>query len=348
MMLLFAFCAIVIVVFGFVYAQSEANKQKIINLSLDEIDVMEGHRFEYYTAAMLKFDGFERVQVTQASGDYGVDVIAYKDGHKWAFQCKRYSKNLGLKPIQEVYAGAKRYGADKAVVFTNVYFTPNAQSLANTLHVELWGRDKLADMIWRRKQEEEAKKAFKESAKHGNGKKVGSKEPTKTMVEVPENSNRAIDLVKEETHHIDRIEPKDTAVILGENAEPVAKQEPKLESEIMQMLYPMNPQKPVSQNEEKIEVEDMATIIGAGKYTFGLNIPMGCYDLKVVSGAGQFKFQTSEKDECGRCNIDWMDMGKSRDVADGYKGLTLPQGWFFSLEDSLKVEITKSKMIEIE
>lgn len=167
MMILLIFCAIVIVVCGFVYAQSEANKQKIINLSLDEIDAMEGHQFEHYTAAMLQFDGFEQVQVTQASGDYGVDVVAYKGGHKWAFQCKRYSKNLGLKPIQEVYAGAKRYGADKAVVFTNVYFTPNAQSLANTLHVELWGRDKLADMIWQRKQEEEAKKEFKESVKQG-------------------------------------------------------------------------------------------------------------------------------------------------------------------------------------
>ena len=78
MMILLIFCAIVIVVCGFVYAQSEANKQKIINLSLDEIDAMEGHQFEHYTAAMLQFDGFEQVQVTQASGDYGVDVVAYK------------------------------------------------------------------------------------------------------------------------------------------------------------------------------------------------------------------------------------------------------------------------------
>lgn len=54
---------------------------------------------------------------------------------------------MGLKPIQEIYAGAKKYEADKAVVFTNVYFTPNAQTLAKTLNVELWDRDTLAGMI---------------------------------------------------------------------------------------------------------------------------------------------------------------------------------------------------------
>lgn len=284
MMILLVFCAAVIVACGFVYAQSEDNKQKIINLGLDEIDAMEGHQFEHYTAAMLQFDGFEQVQVTQASGDYGVDVIAYKDGHKWAFQCKRYSKNLGLKPIQEVYAGAKRYGADKAVVFTNVYFTPNAQSLANTLHVELWGRDKLADMIWRRKQEEEAKTTFRESVKHGNCKKEKRKEISQTVTDAPKEPVVTKEPVKEKAHYMEPIRPKETAVPKQENTEPAVKQEPKMESELMQMLYPVS-----TQGNERKEVKTMGTVIGAGKYVFGENIPMGQYDLKVVSGKGMLE-----------------------------------------------------------
>nr|DAJ77564.1 MAG TPA: Restriction endonuclease [Caudoviricetes sp.] len=349
MILLFSLCAIFLIVFGVAYVQSEANKQKIINLSLDEIDAMEGHQFEHYTAAMLQFDGFEQVQVTQASGDYGVDVIAYKGGHKWAFQCKRYSKNLGLKPIQEVYAGAKRYGADKAVVFTNVYFTPNAQSLANTLHVELWGRDKLADMIWRRKQEEENQKEFRKSVMHGNRKKKEPKQQPVTIEKPVKEFVAVEELPKAQGQDIEQPKLKESTnqkqlVVI----EPESRQEPRLESKLMQILYPVKSQELEKHKEEKIEVKDMATIIGAGKYTFGLNIPMGCYDLKVISGEGQFKFQTSEKDEYGQCNIDWMDMGKSRNAADAYKGLTLPEGWFFSLEDSLKCEITKSKMLEIE
>ena len=38
----------------------------------------------------------------------------------------------------------------------------------------------------------------------------------------------------------------------------------------MQMLYPVSPQE-----SEKKEVKNMATIIGAGKYVFGENIPNG-------------------------------------------------------------------------
>ena len=335
MMILLIFCANVIVVRGFVYAQSEANKQKIINLSLDEIDAMEGHQFEHYTAAMLQFDGFEQVQVTQASGDYGVAVVAYKGGHKWAFQCKRYSKNLGLKPIQEVYAGAKRYGADKAVVFTNVYFTPNAQSLANTLHVELWGRDKLADMIWQRKQEEEAKKEFKESVKQGNRKKEKQKEPSETVSDAPKEP------IKEEVSYIEPIKQKETVVPKQENTEPVVKQEPKMESELMQMLYPVSPQEI-----EKKEVKNMATIIGAGKYVFGENIPMGQYDLKAVSGKGTLKIQIGEGDDF---DDKWQNMGYNvKGFAETYSGLTLPKGWFFAIDGDLKCEITKSKMLEIE
>lgn len=340
MILLFSLCAIFLIVFGVAYVQSESNKQKIINLSLDEIDAMEGHQFEHYTAAMLQFDGFEQVQVTQASGDYGVDVIAYKGGHKWAFQCKRYSKNLGLKPIQEVYAGAKRYGADKAVVFTNVYFTPNAQSLANTLHVELWGRDKLADMIWKRKQEEEAKKEFKESVKHGNRKKEKRKEVPQTVTDTPKETIVTKEPIKEETHHIEPIKPKETVVLKQKNSEPAVKQEPKMESELMQMLYPVSPQE-----SEKKEVKNMATIIGAGKYVFGENIPMGQYDLKAVSGKGTLKIQIGDGDDF---DDKWQNMGYNvKGFAETYSGLTLPKGWFFAIDGDLKCEITKSKMLEI-
>ena len=308
---------------------------------MEEIDVMDGHDFEYYTAEMLKYDGFKSVEVTKGSGDFGVDVTAYKDGHKWAFQCKRYSKNLGLKPIQEVYAGAKRYNADKAVVFTNVYFTPNAQSLANTLHVELWGRDKLADIIWRRKQEEEAKKAFKESVKHGNRKKEKRKEPSQTEMDAPKETVITKEPIKEDAHHIEPTKPEETVAPKQENVEPAVKQEPKMESELMQILYPVS-----SQESEKKEVKNMATIIGAGKYVFGENIPMGQYDLKAVSGKGTLKIQIGEGDDF---DDKWQNMGYNvKGFAETYSGLTLPKGWFFAIDGDLKCEITKSKMLEIE
>ena len=44
----------------------------------------------------------------------------------------------------------------------------------------------------------------------------------------------------------------------------------------------------------------MATIIGAGKYVFGENIPMGQYDLKAVSGKSTLKIQIGE---IGRAHV---------------------------------------------
>lgn len=61
------------------------------------IDQMDGDDFERFTAELLRRWGFQNVGLTKPSGDYGVDVIAYSHGVKYAIQCKRYSGKLGLK-----------------------------------------------------------------------------------------------------------------------------------------------------------------------------------------------------------------------------------------------------------
>ena len=43
---------------------------------------MDGYQFEYQCAEILKRNGFSRVQVTQSSGDQGVDIIARKHRKK--------------------------------------------------------------------------------------------------------------------------------------------------------------------------------------------------------------------------------------------------------------------------
>lgn len=45
---------------------------------LAAVDAMDGHEFEYFCAELLKENGFVNVEVTQASGDFGVDVLAEK------------------------------------------------------------------------------------------------------------------------------------------------------------------------------------------------------------------------------------------------------------------------------
>ena len=116
---------------------------------MTEIDAMSGVDFERYVAELLEDNGFENVSCTKASGDYGVDIVAERYDDVYAFQCKRYHGNLGVKSVQEVYSGAKMYHAEYAIVVTNSYFTPNAVKLARELGVELWDRDKLTVLIER-------------------------------------------------------------------------------------------------------------------------------------------------------------------------------------------------------
>lgn len=91
---------------------------------------MTGHEYEYLVAKYLRQHGYSRVEVTKGSGDYGVDVTAYKRGKKYAVQCKYYSEPVSLPAVQEAVAGKAVYNCDFAMVVTNSTFTPNATELA--------------------------------------------------------------------------------------------------------------------------------------------------------------------------------------------------------------------------
>jgi restriction system protein len=113
--------------------------KKIRNCPLP-MDEMEGHDFEYYCADILKERGFLEVEVTKGSGDFGADILAEKDGVTYAIQCKCYDKPIGVKAVQEVYAGRDYYDRMVGVVMTNQYFTQPAVELARKLNVMLWDR----------------------------------------------------------------------------------------------------------------------------------------------------------------------------------------------------------------
>lgn len=112
-----------------------------------KVDSMDGHKFEYWCADLLKKIGFSDVKVTQGSGDQGVDVIAVKDGVCYAIQCKCYSSDLSNKPVQEVHTGKSIYKCQVGVVMTNRHFTIGAKEAADATGVLLWDREKLREMI---------------------------------------------------------------------------------------------------------------------------------------------------------------------------------------------------------
>lgn len=113
----------------------------------EDIDLMEGHEFEYFCADLLQRRGFQEVEVTKGSGDYGIDILAEKDGVTYAIQCKCYGVPVGVKAIQEAYAGRDYYDRMVGAVLTNQYFTQPAVEAAKKLKILLWDRGYLESMM---------------------------------------------------------------------------------------------------------------------------------------------------------------------------------------------------------
>ncbi|MBE6730019.1 MAG: restriction endonuclease [Ruminococcaceae bacterium] len=102
----------------------------LIKLPFKNKQPMTGIEYESRVADYLKCKGYWGVKVTQASGDYGIDITAHKNGKKYAVQCKYYSQPVGIAAVQEAVAGKVHYGCTEAMVVTNNTFTPAAETLA--------------------------------------------------------------------------------------------------------------------------------------------------------------------------------------------------------------------------
>ena len=69
-----------------------------------------------------------------------------KEGVTYAIQCKCYASAVGVKAVQEAYAGRDYYDRMVGAVLTNQYFTQPAVDAARKLKILLWDRDYLEDL----------------------------------------------------------------------------------------------------------------------------------------------------------------------------------------------------------
>lgn len=99
--------------------------------------IMDGHVFEYFCADLLQIEGFKNIEVTKASCDNGVDIVATKNNKKYIFQCKCISHTCSNKAVQEIISANTIYHADKMCVICNTSFSDSAKMLANQNGVEM-------------------------------------------------------------------------------------------------------------------------------------------------------------------------------------------------------------------
>lgn len=114
---------------------------------IKDVDNMDGFEFEEFCCELLRHNGYKNVRRTQASGDYGLDVIATKEGIVYGLQCKNYQGTVGIKAVQEAMSGSQFYSCHVPVVLTNSTFTKQAKEMANKTNVKLWDRNKLIALM---------------------------------------------------------------------------------------------------------------------------------------------------------------------------------------------------------
>lgn len=120
-------------------------RRLVANRKLRHVDVMDGIEFEEYIANMLKSQGYTNIQLTEQY-DYGVDIIASKNGIRWGIQVKRYSGLVKAEAVRQVVTGLRMYGCDRAMVITNSVFSRVAVRLAEGNDCVLVDRTRLSKM----------------------------------------------------------------------------------------------------------------------------------------------------------------------------------------------------------
>lgn len=120
---------------------------------MSALDALSGIEFEQLITRLLEHMGF-RAEMTKASGDGGVDIVATLDqpltGVRFLIQCKRYAPDslVGAATVRDFYGAltADR-SAVKGVLVTTSGFTAQAQEFARGLPIELIGSDHLQQLL---------------------------------------------------------------------------------------------------------------------------------------------------------------------------------------------------------
>ena len=117
--------------------ERKRSREKLLLLKYGILNPLSltGVQFEKACGDVLSARGY-MVEYTKASGDYGIDVIARKNGLAVGIQCKRHTAKVGVKAVQEVHSGTMYYGLDRSCVISIAGFTKNSMTLASKLNVD--------------------------------------------------------------------------------------------------------------------------------------------------------------------------------------------------------------------
>ena len=109
---------------------------------------LKGIPFEEFLAEVLREHGYQ-AQLTKASSDQGVDVIATRGQRRIAIQAKGYPSGSSISNdvVLKVVGGMKFYNCNLCAVITNSHFTRAAEQAAQGVSCYLIDRESIPNMI---------------------------------------------------------------------------------------------------------------------------------------------------------------------------------------------------------
>lgn len=120
-----------------------------------QLTTLSGIDFENICQDLLEKMGFS-TERTKATGDGGIDIIAYNDqaliSGKYIIQCKRYAGSVGEPIIRDLYGVITSERANKGILMTTGHFTKHAISFAQGKPLELIDGAKMQELIEKYKQ----------------------------------------------------------------------------------------------------------------------------------------------------------------------------------------------------
>lgn len=115
-------------------------KEDLQQTAAENINQLSGVEFERVCQQLVENMGFE-AETTKASGDGGIDLIAYNHqpllSGKYIIQCKRYSGSVGEPIIRDLYGVVMSERANKGILMTTGTFTKSAINFADGKPIEL-------------------------------------------------------------------------------------------------------------------------------------------------------------------------------------------------------------------
>jgi HJR/Mrr/RecB family endonuclease len=116
------------------------------------LELMSGVEFERLVTTLLTRMEF-RAEMTKATGDGGVDIVAVLDkpilGGKYLFQCKRYAPDnlVGASTVRDFYGAVTADRAVQGILITTSDFTVQAREFAERVGLELINLERLQNLF---------------------------------------------------------------------------------------------------------------------------------------------------------------------------------------------------------